>query len=353
MTCPATEVNLYVVSIDLTPRTPNDSPPSTEAKGIFQSDLAIRHALIASIRELRAHPYLLDYCFASLLEDELTVDRYGDKERQRAKRWFLSTDIPVTMDYHMTAPEGSMLSVALVDTTEAETTVSDTHYQPTESVESIWPMLAGPFDVVSYVASTGEITLPQDIADAVLVVPTMILVDRAGREFEILSVTDRTHFKVLAGLQLDLRGSLLKGAQPALVQYIESLAFKEVYRVGVHALGEPYILGWLHSIAVFCLLRSKQSLLEARGFERSTVSSGPFAKDERWNVQNLWTRFITVNGYCRQSWPKAINERIRAVSGLPQFSRTGETTSTFLPAETIDPGEELWDAQDGIGDPIE
>lgn len=51
----------------------------TEAQGIVQSDILIRSALIAAISDLRANPYLLQYCFASLVNDNLTWQEYRRK----------------------------------------------------------------------------------------------------------------------------------------------------------------------------------------------------------------------------------------------------------------------------------
>jgi hypothetical protein len=342
--------------IDPTPQTGAETPQATEAKGIFQSDLLIRAALIQGIRELRAHPYLLDYCFAHLVDDELTADTYGDRERQKAKAWFLRTDIPVVMDYRQVAPEGHQISVALVDSSQAETTLASVHYQPTESVESIWPVLLGPFAAASYNGGTGEVVLSAETAAELVVVPGMILTDRVGRAAEVaevvLSEAGRWvgRFKVATGTQLDLTSATIKGARPALVQQLESTNFKEVYRVGAHALGEGYVLTWLHSIVLFILLRYEQALLEARGFERASLSSGPFAKDERWTkVEDLYTRFVTITGYARQSWPKRTEPRINSTDFYPAFVRAGTTASTF----TTEPGFAAGTAPWGVADEAE
>ncbi len=341
--------------IDITPKTSSATPQPSEAKGIFQSDILIRAALVQALQELRTQPYLLDYCFAHLVDDELTADSYGARERDKAKAWFLATDVPVVMDYRQEAPEGPQVSVGLIDSTEAESTLADTHYQPTEDVESVWPILAGPFAAASYVGSTGTVTLPQPVADALFIVPGMLLVDTAGRVAEILSTVSRPVFRIAPGTSLDLSKATIRGARPALVQYLESVRFKEVYRVGAHALGEPYQLTWLHTIVVFCLLRMKQSLLEARGYESTTISSAPFAKDDRWGqIQNLWTRFVTISGFVRSYWPKRADPRITGVGTSATFERVDETPVAVGPEPGFDPGQEPWELQlgDGIGAPI-
>jgi len=76
--------------------TPLD-PSTTSTLGIHQSDVIIRTAIIAALADLRANPWKLDYVFSSLPKDTLTAKSYGEKDIAQAKRWFLSTEIPVTM----------------------------------------------------------------------------------------------------------------------------------------------------------------------------------------------------------------------------------------------------------------
>ena len=67
----------------------------TRIKGIHQSDVVIRSALEAAFADIRANPWLMDYIFASLPQDNLTWRTYGEKSVQEAKKWFLNTNIPI------------------------------------------------------------------------------------------------------------------------------------------------------------------------------------------------------------------------------------------------------------------
>ena len=70
---------------------------------------------------------------------------------------------------------------------------------------------------------------------------------------------------------------------------------------------------YLHSILVFALLRYKQSLLEARGFERTSLSSSDLRRDDETLPEVLYSRYVTLTGYVRQAWPKSTNPRIGAI----------------------------------------
>jgi hypothetical protein len=322
----------------------------TEARGIHQSDVIMRTALVMAIADLRARPWLLEYVFASLIDDLETAHIYGEKERQKAKEWFLNTDIPVVMDYRMDDIEGTCISISLVESSEAEVTLADVHYIPTEETEAVWPPLTSEFTPTSYYATTGIIGIPTEIGDGLVISPGMVLVDSSGKHHEILGVSDRYTIQI-APTVANFTSSLIKSSKPRLITSIESVSMRESYRIGCHAHGEPFFLTWLHAIVVFILLKYKEALLEARGFERSTISSAPFSKNEAFGQENVWTRFITINGYVRQYWPKASGERILSVGadGGIKYSRTGELAEVFVPQDGFEDGEAPWMSQDGVG----
>lgn len=328
---------------------------TTEAIGIFQSDVIIRTALTLAINDLRTNPWLQDHIFASL-KDDVTKKTYGEKEIKQAKDWFSKTDIPVVMDYLMDDMEGNFITISLVDSSETENTLGDIHYQPTEDVEAPWAPLVSQFTPEAYSITTGIMRLPTATGDALVVTTGMSVVDRTGVSHAITDVIDRYTIVVAPGTNANFTDAVIKGTKPRLVQELESLCFKETYRIGVHAHGEPFHLTWLHSIVTFCLLRYKQEFLEARGFERSVIASAPFAKNEAMGKgENYWTRFISITGYVRQFWPKNRTERVLSTfsEGQPfKISRVGETATRFV-ADGFTADDAPWLAQDGLGTLIE
>ena len=324
-------------------------PSETLALGVHQSDVVIRTALVTAIADIRRHPYLLDFVFASLKQDDLTSQVYGAKEVARAKEWFTSTDVPVVMDYLLDDLPGTCVTISLVESGEAEVTLGDVHYEPFEDAEATWPALTSAFDPVAYSQSTGVLTLPDEVAATLVVVPGMSVVCPSGT-FTVVDVVERNQVVLTPGLQADFHGSVIKGAQPRLVTELESVCYKETYRIGCRVHGEPVKLNWLYSVVAFVLLRYKKRLLEARGFERSVVSWAPFAKDERTGGENMWVRFATVSGFVRQTWPGDSDERIGSVGVSPLLvSKVGSSGRTFVPDGGNSQEAAWWAETDGIG----
>ena len=293
--------------------------------GIHQSDVIIKAGIIAAIQDLRANPWLLESVFADLPQDELTAATYGKKEADNAIRWFLRTRIPVIMDYRLEDHPGTCISISLVGSDEVENTLADVHSVPVETTESEWPVLAGPFGA-TYEASTGVVT-PIAMPDLV-VVPDHLLVDRSGNEFVITDVTE-TGFVIATGSQPDLGRCYIKGSRPVMSTSLESVDFRESYRIGVHVAGEPFHLSWLHSIVIFVLLRYRQEMFEKRGLERTSISSAPFAKNEMWGTNNMWSRFISLVGYIRNVWPKLADQTLDSADTGFRVAPSGKSYQTF------------------------
>lgn len=291
-------------------------PTNTTALGIHQSDVIIRTAIIAAINDLRANPWLLDWAFASLPRDELTASTYGEAEVARAKEWFLNTNIPVFLNVARTDVKFPCITVGLQASAEVESegTLGDTHYIPFEEDEHFGPVtLAGPFTPTSYDRATGTITLDKDDVGSFVIAPNMVVVTRTGSKYPILDVHDATTFVIEPGTITNLSDFVINSADPAYVAELESSLYREVYAIGAHVESEPVHLTYLHSILVFILLRYKESLLEARGFERSVISSQDLRVDSEMVPEFVYSRYCQVTGYVRQSWPKTIKQKVQLI----------------------------------------
>jgi hypothetical protein len=76
--------------------------------GIFQGDIVIRTAVIRALRELREHPELIYDALASLPQDDLTADVYGEKTISACREWFLATKVAVKLGIslsHLSEPD--------------------------------------------------------------------------------------------------------------------------------------------------------------------------------------------------------------------------------------------------------
>lgn len=286
----------------------------SEITGVFQPDVIIRSAIIRGLNDLRANPWLLDYAFASLAQDSLTEADYGSAEVERAKDWFRKTDIKVYLNLNINEVQFPSVSLTLMSSAEEENTHSDTHYAPSEDAEPDWPPLTGLLTPVSYDPVTGTIVFDSEQTGGLIMAPGMVVLTKTGGKYPVLQVTEPlTTVLIKAGTQVDLEDCRLMPASPAYVVDVESANFKETYGIGCHVDSEPIHLIYLHSIVVFILLRYRQDLLEARGFERSSVSSADLRLDQQALPEFFYDRYVTLSGYVRQSWPKAMNRRVTSV----------------------------------------
>lgn len=289
-------------------------PIETNCFGIFPSDIVIRSALLEAIRDLRAKPWLLRYCFAYLTLDPITKEYYGEAEIKRAIDWFMQHEIPVFLNLRTDDVKLPAISIKLAGSVEAEDTLADIHAFPVEDSDIDWPNLAGPFNATEYDFDTGIVTIPDDAAISIVLSPGQLLIDSNGGEHQILEVLDFTRIKIAAELTVDLNKSYIRGQRPAYQTALESKVFKETYNIVCYAPAEATHGNYLYMIVLFILLTYKQSLLEARNLERTSISASDFAQNQLFGEELVYSRQITLTGYVRQMWPKNISPKYTAIS---------------------------------------
>jgi hypothetical protein len=129
---------------------------------------------------------------------------------------------------------------------------------------------------------------------------------------------------------------VIKSANPAYITELESAVFRETYAIGCHVDSEPVHLTYLHSIVVFILKRYNQSLLEARGFERMTLNSADFRRDDESLPEFLYSRYCQVSGAVRQSWPKSVTMKGTGILVAAQESQVNGAAVTAPDLTDID-----------------
>jgi hypothetical protein len=300
-------------------------PAATEAVGVVQSDIITRTAIIAGLQDLRDNTWLLDFAFAGLTQDRMTFSTYGEKTRDAAKKWFLATQIPV-----LSAPRAGLennpppvaITIQALSSDEDATTLGDVHHQTREDLESQRPALTPVFDAAKYDAVTGYLTVPVNISQSLVLSTAMKVVDGTGKSHAIIDVIDNQTLQIAVGTIADFRDCTIHSSFSPLVSTLESMVYRESYGIVCHALSEPEHLIWLHSLVVFVLLRYKEALLEARGFERSTFSSRGMEGYQPEGGPMWFTRQVNLTGYVRHVWPKAVGGRLLSIDviGRPEGS---------------------------------
>lgn len=310
---------------------------ATKILGITQLDIIVRNAIEAALMDLRANTWLLDYVFASLPQDDLTKNTYGKATVDRAKEWFLGNFPQVVTGPVMDEMKLPLIEVEVGESSEAvaELSTGDVHWEATEENTADSPILAGPFVPASYEAETGTVTLVEALD--VPVFAGQVLIDYRGTKHVIEEVLSDTEIKLPDGTIADFSRAILKSADPAWRIEIESASYKETCRVNVYTQSEPEWLIWLHSIVVFSLLRYKETLLEARGYERTVLASTRPRLAEFSGTEIAFARTIEMSGYVRQYWPKAVH---RKVDGILFDKLINLDAETVPPPESAD--NALW-----------
>lgn len=297
--------------------------------GVFSSDVVIRAAIVQGLRELRANPWLLDYCFSWLMYDDLTNQEYGKKEIDEAKKWFLSTPVEVRMSTLSDSPVFPLISIHLSESVEDQSSLGDVHYHP---ISDATPHIVGTgpniqtFTPTSYDPDTGIITHTGTIK---ALVGQTLLDTHNNTGYEILEVSSKS-FKIEPNcIGVDFRNAQIVPRFDTKHVHLESLMFRETYTMGVHASGHQRYALYLHSILVFIMLRWKEVYLERRGFERSTLASGPLSENENFagGPEVVFSRTVQTTGYIRQYWPKLVTDRAESTE-VTIYDSSGNTLST-------------------------
>jgi hypothetical protein len=298
---------------------------TTNSFGIFQSDLIIRSALMKGLQHMRNKPWLLDYCFASLPKDEETAKLYGQKTVDQAKAWFLEAEIPVFMNTRVDPTKYPAISITLAASGEDDATLGDVHYEPQEDSDINWPTLYGPFVAQKYDPATGYLTLPADVSSKLVLGPGMVVVDDVGDMHQVTDVIDDVTLVIAKGITNPMQRATLRGTPPALTADMESVIERETYSIGVHMGGDAERLIWLYSIVKFILFAYKETLLEARNFERSSITSSDMGLNQSLSDEKelVYSRYIQITGYVRQQWPKSIKQKITSTATDVQASQVG------------------------------
>jgi len=295
----------------------------TKILGITQIDVIVKNAIEAALMDLRANPGWLDYAFASLPQDSLTYRTLGQATVDQAKQWFVNNFPNVVTGPVMDEMKLPIVVIEPGESSEAvqELSTGDVHWDATEVIDVFdSPILAGPFVPANYVTETGTITLA-----AALDVPVFagqILIDYAGRQHVIEAVHSDTEIKLPDNTVADFTRAILKPAAPAWKVYIESASYKETCRVSIYTDGNPEHVLWLHSIVFYALLKYKEDLLEARGYERTVLSSTRTRPMDFGTGVMSMSRSIDITGYVRQYWPKSVHRTIDGVL-FDQFAVIG------------------------------
>ena len=292
-----------------------------DSAGIFQGDLIIMAAIELSLEDMRANPWVIEDVFRSLIENPILKHKYGLKEIARAKEFILNNKIPIYMRHRIDKQEFPCVTISIGSSNEDKdlATLGDQHvcveeYEPCDINKPI-KYIVPPFDIVSYDKVTGLVEISTEVVEYEFISNGMILVNPdTGIGFEIKDKGGNHGFFIEPESELPNGKLGIVPQYQSLTARRERAISQETYNIGCHAEGDPSYLIFLFSVVKYSLFRYREALLEQQNFQLSRLNSTDMIKNESFNVENVFSRFIVLSGQVEESWVKAPLRTIEAIS---------------------------------------
>jgi hypothetical protein len=286
--------------------------------GIFQTDALLKTILEASIEDIRQNPWLLDHILADFIENPFLKTKYGAKQIQAAKDYFLNNNVDVFLQFVKDKEKFPYIVLTLGSSNETQElrTMSDIDvpvltFLPPVVGQKI-PYVVPPFIPTSYDAATGTVGVPEGI-DIAPVAPGMLLLNPAnGNGTPILGISGQ---EILFEPNVELNASQL-GVIPQFRYYQSKLGrsfFDENWAITI-VTNDPQTLLWLWSIVTYGLLRYRE-FMEHNGFLETHFNSTDIFSPEFSNAggEEFYARQITVYGKVYNNFIRGLHKKIESV----------------------------------------
>lgn len=288
--------------------------------GIFPGDAIIKAIIELAIDDMRKNTWVIEDVFRIFREHPILKMKYGEKEIQRAKEFILNNKIPVYMRHRVDKQEFPCVTLSIGPSQEdkdlatlGDLDICTENLNPCDIDQPI-QYIVPPFNVVSYDKTTGVVEVPEDVEEYKYIDKDMIAVDPdTGAGFIIRGKVAPHSFSIA-------EGSELPGGQLAIVpKYAlykarrERAISQEQYNIGCHAHGDPSTLLFLYGVVKYSLFRYREGLLEESNFQLSRLTSTDMIKNGSFDIENVFSRFITLQGQVQESWVKSPQRFIEGV----------------------------------------
>lgn len=290
---------------------------------IIQTDILIRTMLEGAIYDMRKNPWLLDDVFGGLASDPLSRIEYGYKEVKAAKDWFLNNDIKVYLPFRIDNPTLPCLSIMQESCSEMKERASLADSGGFALEESVNPngattqpqYVIPPFSPAGYNINEGIITLPDTASTENFSNSYFLVSVKSGKAYQILKILGDKDFQITPKTIDNFEGAYI--VPPTnLWNLNREIAFLfEQYDIGCHASSDPVITLWLRSLVMYILFRYRETYLESRGFEISTIAAGAININPNFGSEKVYSCSIKLEGQTEASWIKYIAPKLNFVKG--------------------------------------
>lgn len=303
---------------------------------IFPGDVIIKNAIELSLEDMKKNPWVIDDVFSVFIENPMLRDKYGIKEVNRAREFILNNKIHFFMGGRMDKEEFPCVTISVGPSGEDKSlaTLGDS----TVDVEELDPSEIGckisyimsPFTPTGYDQATGVISVPEGLEGFEYVRSNMVAIDpETGQGFLISGKAGELGIQIPAG-------SDLKGQKVAIVPEYqvyrarrERATSQETYNIGCHTHGDPATTLFLFAVVKYGLYRYREALLEHENFQLGTLQASDMVKNQSFESENIYSRFITLSGQCEETWlktPYRVIEASRIVGTEEVLDEDGNPT---------------------------
>ena len=273
------------------------------------TDIAVRHVLQLGLNTIRANPdkHLRDI-FGDAKIDPIAA-LYGEKTILEIKDWILKTKIPIKRGFDITESEMPCITIHLSGSNVRQALIGDYGIMETENinhqdkevlVKAFVPKALDNTDPTAY-----KLTLPDSMTfeEQELVMPGLILRDAGNREYLISADCDGNVLVLPEKHPLaSLDYTKLEVVSPVIDARFDrgSMVYDEAISIVVHGHSSRNEGLWLYYIVMWTLLKFRPLLIGTFGMDLGVPASSDFSKDESYQGEQIWRRYINMS--CTSIW---------------------------------------------------
>lgn len=286
---------------------------------LFLGDIRIKTMIELGLADISKNPWILNDILGDTISNPYLRERYGS-QIESAKQWLANNRINILLSARDDKMEFPSVTIEL-GTSNEKPEMKHMGDLSTENVTLYPNDINKPISFVvrptvgSYDPTSGTFTFASAV-NLTTVVPGQILVDPStGNGYIIQSVLSATQISLLLNLTLN---AATYGIIPEFQYYNAQIGhafFQEPYKIVCNAMDQQTLL-WLHSIAVYSMLRYRQALLEKDGYAESVISSSPMYPNPDYSDagQVIWSRDINLTGQVENRWYMQPHRFIESIS---------------------------------------
>lgn len=320
---------------------------------LFQGDVIIKTAIELAIDDLKKEPWLIEDIFSSFIENPILKQKYGMKEIERAKEWILNNKINYYMKHRIDNEDFPAITISMGNSDEdknlatlGDNSVEIVDLDPSDIGKPI-SFIVKPFNVVSYDQATGIVEVPAGTDGYQYIGAGMLAVDPdTGNGWVINGKAGTNGFQIAANTELDVTKLAVVPQYQAYRARRERIISQEQYNIGCHAHGDPAHLLFLFYLVKYALLRYREGLFEYNNFQLGNISCTDMIKNEAFNSDNVYSRYIILSGQAEEDWIKTPFQKWEAIEFTEETALNQTGIKIISNLNTLEDSEEadndLW-----------